>query len=420
MLKFLHAADLHLDSSLRGLERYDGAPVEAMQHATRRALVHLVDLALEEKVHFVLLAGDLWDGDWRDYNSGLFFVQQMLRLCESRIPVFLIAGNHDAANRMTRSLRLPEGVRMFSADTPETVELPDLGVAIHGQSFAQQSVTDDLSQRFPPALPGCFNIGMLHTCANGREGHERYAPCSVDGLIAKGYDYWALGHVHKREILCEKPFIAFPGNTQGRSMREAGPKGCLIVRAERGRAQAEFQTLDVFRWEICNSDVSNLEEPDAVIEKAAYDIGTLHEQHNLPMAVRVEVYGATPAHTALLADPVRWTNELRSRLLGQPWSDVWIERVNWRTEPPPGAMSLPENGPIGELARRLAHYRSESAVLLSLCQNLPEFQDLGKKLPAELQGPEGIRLTDPAWLGRLLDQVQPLLTRRLFLRNSLS
>ena len=216
MFKFLHAADLHLDSSLRGLERYERAPVEAMQHATRRALVHLVDLALEEKVHFVLLAGDLWDGDWRDYNSGLFFVQQMARLHDSRIPVFLIAGNHDAANRMTRSLRLPDGVRVLDADAPETVLLADLGVALHGQSFAQYNITDDLSLRYPAARPGCFNIGMLHTSATGREGHERYAPCSVEGLLAKGYDYWALGHVHKREILYDDPLIVFPGNTQGR------------------------------------------------------------------------------------------------------------------------------------------------------------------------------------------------------------
>ena len=120
MFKFIHAADIHLDSPLKGLEQYDGAPVDEIRNAARRALSNLVDLAIEQGVAFVLIAGDLYDGDWRDYNTGYFFVEQVRRLREADIPLYLISGNHDAANRMTHTLKLPENVTFFSAKKPET------------------------------------------------------------------------------------------------------------------------------------------------------------------------------------------------------------------------------------------------------------------------------------------------------------
>jgi len=179
MVRFIHAADIHLDSPLLGLERYEGAPVDAIRGATRQSLQNLVNLACDEQVDLALIAGDLYDGDWKDYNTGLAFSSQMAKLREAGVRVFIVAGNHDAANQMTRRLRLPENVKMLSSREPETVVLDDLGVAIHGQGFDKQAVTDDLSIRYPDAVRGMVNIGLLHTCAEGREGHGRYAPCSL-------------------------------------------------------------------------------------------------------------------------------------------------------------------------------------------------------------------------------------------------
>ena len=195
-ISFLHAADIHLDSPLRGLERYENAPVDRMRRATRRAFERLVDLAIEKRVDFVVIAGDLYDGDCRDYNTGLYLTRQLGRLRDEKIPVFLIAGNHDAANRMTRVLPLPDNVRMLGHDRPETVCIKDLDVAIHGQSFGKPAVTENLAAGYPAALPGCVNIGVLHTGLGGMNGHERYAPCTLDELRFKRYDYWALGHIH--------------------------------------------------------------------------------------------------------------------------------------------------------------------------------------------------------------------------------
>ncbi|HEX6986053.1 MAG TPA: DNA repair exonuclease, partial [Planctomycetaceae bacterium] len=214
MFKFLHAADLHLDSPLRGLDRYDGAPVEAIRQATRRAVENLVDLAIAERVAFVLIAGDVYDGDWPDYNTGLFFARQMAKLREAGIAVYLLAGNHDAASVITRALTLPDNVAVFPTDAPGTLIHEGANVAIHGQGFRTRAVLDDLSANYPKATPGCFNIGLLHTAAAGCDGHDPYAPCTVEGLRNRGYDYWALGHIHLRQTLCDDgTFIAYSGNT---------------------------------------------------------------------------------------------------------------------------------------------------------------------------------------------------------------
>ncbi len=303
MFKFIHAADIHLDSPLRGLEQYEGAPVEEIRNAARRALENLVDLALAESVAFVLIAGDLYDGDWRDYNTGLFFVKQAGRLADAGVPLYLIAGNHDAANRMTRSLRLPDKHYFFAADAATTAVIEPLDVAIHGQSFAQAAVKDDLSIAYPSARRGMFNIGLLHTCATGREGHDRYAPCTLEGLRLKNYDYWALGHVHTRETLCQEPFVAFSGNTQGRTIRERGPKGCLLVSVGDDRSvDARFRPLDVLRWEIATVDVTDAATSDDVLDRVSHRIQQLHAQaEGRTLALRVELVGVTPVHAALQA-----------------------------------------------------------------------------------------------------------------------
>ena len=250
MIKFIHSADIHLDSPLHRLEVYDGAPVDRIRQASRRALENLVDLALGEAVDFVLIAGDLFDGTWKDYNTGLYFVSQVRRLTATGIEVFIIAGNHDAAGQMTRSLPYPEKVHLFSHRKAETRTLDSLKVAIHGQSFGTAAVTGNLAAGYPEPVPGYVNIGLLHTSLTGREGHETYAPCTLADLENRGYDYWALGHIHQFEIVAEAPMVVFSGCIQGRHVKEAGAKGCVRVSLEAGSApEVVHHALDVIRWE---------------------------------------------------------------------------------------------------------------------------------------------------------------------------
>nr|MBL0732180.1 DNA repair exonuclease [Desulfobacterales bacterium] len=255
MFKFIHAADIHLDSPLHKLDYYEGAPADEIRQATRRAFDNLVQTAITENVDFILIAGDLYDGDWKDYNTGLYLVSQTGKLRDAGISVYIAYGNHDAASKITKTLRLPENVHLFPSDKPSTYLIDNLNVAVHGQSFAAPAVKKDLSLLYPPPLPGYFNIGVLHTCASGREGHASYSPCTPEGLRQKGYDYWALGHVHQQEILCDDPPILFSGNIQGRHIREIGPKGCMLITVdESGRSKLEFKPLDVIRWAILKVD----------------------------------------------------------------------------------------------------------------------------------------------------------------------
>ena len=245
-MKFIHAADIHLDSPLAGLMRRDDVPGHVTHDATRRAFTNLIDLAITENVAFVLIAGDLYDSNWRDFNTGLFFAREMRRLDR---PCILIRGNHDASAVLTRHLHPPPNVTVLSARKVETCVLEAHGVAIHGQSFPSRAVTEDLSAAYPPPRAGLFNIGLLHTSAEDPGEHETYAPCRVESLAVKGYDYWALGHIHARRTLHERPWIVFPGNIQGRHVRESGAKGCALVEVRHGRVESvEHRATDVLRW----------------------------------------------------------------------------------------------------------------------------------------------------------------------------
>ncbi len=418
MFKFLHAADLHLDSPLKGLERYDGAPVDEIRGATRRALENLVRTAIEREADFVVVAGDVYDGDWRDHHTGLFFVAEMYKLRDAGIPVYLIAGNHDAANRMTKTLRLPEEtVHRFASKKPHTLHVEHCGVSIHGQSFATGAVTENLACNYPPAVPGNFNLGLLHTCATGDDGHECYAPCSLDDLRGKQYDYWALGHIHQRRRLLADEQIHFSGNVQGRHIRETGAKGCLLVTVDdSGRAAVEFEPLDVLRWERCELDASLCESGYDVLDRASESLGRLLAAgEGRPLAVRIEVLGACPAHEKLAAEPQRWLNEIRSLARDVGQGSLWIEKVRFQTSLPraleEGAL---EDGPLGELFHYIAELRNDAAATSKLAD---ELADLWRKLPADFkEGDDALRLDDAANFGRLLDQIQPLLVSRLFER----
>jgi len=415
MFKFIHAADVHLDSPLRGLDRYEGAPVEEIRQATRRALENLVRLAIDESAAFVLLAGDLYDGDWKDFHTGMFFVSQMVRLREAGIDVLLVAGNHDAANRMTKKLPLPKNVHSFAANKPRTVELPELDVAVHGQSFSKAAVTANLASGYPAAVAGMFNIGLLHTSATGREGHESYAPCSLDDLRSKGYDYWALGHVHQREVLCEQPPVIFPGNLQGRHIRETGAKGCTLVTVDdQGRTHVEPRPLDVFRWEHCHLDATGAETAAELLDRLRDALARLvAEADGRPLAVRVEIEGPCAAHRQIAATPRQWIGEVRAAAMDVAGGSVWIEKVKTRTSLPVDLAAVQSTeGPIGELIQLTSELKADPETLAEILGD--ELAGLRKKLPAELlEGDDAVDLDSLEVLRDALDQVEQMLVGQL-------
>jgi len=417
VFRFLHAADLHLDSPLKGLERYEGAPVDEMRGATRRALENLVELAIDREVDFVLIAGDVYDGDWKDHNTGLFFTSQMVKLKEAGIPVVMISGNHDAANRMTKSLRLPDNVDLLphgEAGQSELKTLHDLGVAVYGRSFARQAEFENFALSYPDRIPGLFNIGLLHTSLTGFDGHEPYAPCTPENLIQKQYDYWALGHVHNRSVISGESTIVFPGNLQGRHIRESEAKGCYLVHVDgQLKPSLEFQPLDVVRWVLCDVDAGKATQMDDVLaELTAGLIQAGDKQGGLPLAVRVCVTASPAVYREFQSSVTGWTSQLRATAMEATGGAAWIEKVHFQPAVPGGLLrDSTLDGPIGELKQYLAQLHADDAELTALGDH---FSDLAAKLPGELtRGEFGQSFKDPQQMRKWLEEVEALLLNRL-------
>ncbi len=377
---FIHAADIHLDSPLRGLADYPGAPVEAMRGATRRAFDNLVRLACDERAAFVLIAGDVFDGDWRDFQTGLYFAAGMARLREAGIRVAMIQGNHDAQAVITKSLRPPDNVTRLSSEQVETIHWDDLGVAIHGRGFGRRAETANIAATYPDRVEGYVNIGLLHTSLAGSTAHDTYAPCDEADLAAKGYDYWALGHVHARQVVRERPWIVYPGNTQGRHARETGAKGAMLVRVVDGRIERpEFRALDVARWETIEIDAGGCTDGDEVIERVervAADAVSVAE--GLPVALRVRVEGACDAHRELAADRDRWAAEARQAVTDATGGRGWVEKIEWATRAPATGEPAPDFGI--DLARLVEDPDLVAAAFAKLTE---DDEALRKKLPLD-------------------------------------
>lgn len=372
--RFLHAADVHLDSPLIGLRQRAEAYAGRLEDASRRAFDNLVALAIEEKCQLVVIAGDVFDGPWRDYRTGLFFADRMRRLRQAGVAVVMIAGNHDAENPFAGRLQLSDNVRLLSARFAETVTFDQIGVAVHGRSFPQREVRDNIARNYPRPLGGRFNIGLLHTACTGRDGHEPYAPCTLEQLANHGYQYWALGHVHAREVLSTEPPIVFPGNLQGRNIRETGPKGATLVEVEDGRAtRIEHQSLDLIRWAVVDVDISVAENrADALFLVREAIEGALSAAHGRGLAARIRLLGTSRLQIELTATETSLGEEIEM-LAASVSGDVWIERTEIRTEPPqPKNVLDPSVG--GRIRQRLEELARDPWLLGRLQARLTEIR----------------------------------------------
>ncbi|NGM88258.1 DNA repair exonuclease [Parapusillimonas sp. SGNA-6] len=414
-MKFIHAADIHLDSPLTGLSAYADAPAAMLRTATRAAFTNLVTTAIDEGVDFVVIAGDLYDGNWKDHNTGLYFVHQMGRLRRAGISAYVLYGNHDADSEMTRKLVLPDNVHVFESRRPTTFVREDLNVALHGRSFKVAATTDNLVTTYPPPVAGLFNIGVLHTALEGNAAHANYAPCSLDELHAKGYQYWALGHVHEYKRWDGPSTVVFPGNLQGRNIRETGEHGAVLVHVDEGAPlRVERLAVDVLRWALLPVDVSGAASLNEVVRKTGNALETLmaDDGATLPLAVRVQLVGQTPAHGELFGRE----HQLRAEVLGQVLAlgseRLWLEKVRLATQAPADIEALDGRADaLADLQDLLREAQDDPDFIKSLQTDL---MGLVGKAPLELQtSVPGFQDIRDGKLAALLDEVRPALMAHL-------
>jgi DNA repair exonuclease SbcCD nuclease subunit len=421
-MKFLHCADLHIDSPLAGLPSYEGAPTDEIRGAARRAFENLVATAIDAEVTAVLVAGDLLDGDRDDFNTATFVYRQFRRLVDAGIGVFVVYGNHDADSKISRRLPPPEGVTVFGSASPETVRLESIGLCIHGQSYPNPRVSQNLAASFPAAVGGLCNVGLLHTSMAGREGpHERYAPCTEGELVARGYQYWALGHIHQQYIgHHDDCWVVYPGNLQGRHARELGPKGaCLVTYDESGVTAVEPLEFDVVRWEVGEVDVSQCSEYVEATTAVAEAVESLSMNTERTLALRLIVTGSSPVASALLARREEFLATVRA---AAP-SSVYIEKLLLEASPPASADNEAREAQeaqeaneavvgeavaaVGEFVRRVAADERQVAELTQAATTLRS--RFGAELGGLVSGLSG----DPAANEELLAAAERLLLAEL-------
>lgn len=401
----IHAADIHLDSPMRGLERYESAPVEQLRGATREAFKRLMDLCLDEQADLLLIAGDLFDGDLQDYNAGLFLAQQLARLQQAGTETVIIRGNHDAEGQITKKLHWPQGVHDLSTKKPQTKTFDTLQIAVHGQGYAVRDITTDLTQEYPQAASGFFNIGLLHTALTGRDGHEPYAPTRVEQLATLGYDYWALGHVHKREVVSESPYIVFPGNLQGRHAKETGPKGATLFRVVDGEiTELQHKVLDVVRWHHCPIDLTDIDQEESAMAEIKRVVSSAIADTDVSLnAIRIELVGSTPLHTAFMQDAEGTIAQVRA-LMVEMGEDIWIEKVKLKTTMPIDLEQLrQQDDTLGALLNRIDSLKQSDGEMASLIDTVKEAT---AALPNEYrQQPHAFDLSNPEQISALLDEI---------------
>jgi DNA repair protein SbcD/Mre11 len=340
---FVHAADLHLDTPFEGIAKPAPRVAEALQQASLQAWDALVQLTLDEKAAFLLLAGDIYDGEERGVRAQLRFLRGLRMLADARIPVCIVHGNHDPLHgrRGWSAVRdWPEGVTVFEAGEVGSVPVAfdeTLLATVHGISYAQRDTAENLARRFTRSGDAKIQIGLLHANVGGQKGHAAYAPCTLTDLEQTGLDYWALGHVHKSTTLRERsPWVVYPGDTQGRSPKasETGEKGALVVRCDDGKVRrTEFRPVDTVRFVACKVPVDDAADLATVHDLVVRALDETREQHQgRGLLARVMLTGRTPLSTALKRQGVvdELAQTLREGIDGaEPF--VWLEALHDHT-----------------------------------------------------------------------------------------
>ena len=386
--RFIHSADVHLDSPLRSLAMRNEELFGLIGGATRQAFVNIIELCLKEQVDALILAGDIYDGDQTSMKTAKFFAIQMNRLREAGIDVYIVRGNHDAETKISNELTLPSNVKIFTGRGGHFI-VPALGgcpeIAIHGISFAEPKAPTSLLPKFKPPVEGAINIGLLHTSMTGADGHNTYAPCALADLQGFGFRYWALGHIHKRSAIEGNCTVVMPGNTQGRDINESGAKTATLVTVhDDGRIELEERLTSVAEFARVPVNVDGCEDWSSVVATVALATKKAKEAaRSEHLVARLILTGATSAAWEFRAKPNLLKAEAEAA--AQIAENVWIESLDIGCRPiAVDAEAVGSADALGEIMADIEHNILSSDAFLLQTGELAK--ELLSGLPKECQG----------------------------------
>ncbi len=337
MLRFIHAADLHLDTPATGLERVDAGLAELLRDASLVALDELVSKALEVRAAFVVLAGDVYDGPAAGVRARVRLRRAMETLADAGIRVFVAKGNHDAPERgWAQGRAWPELVTFFPPRRPEATRIEVGGqvvARVQGVSYSSPKEPDNLAARFEPGGGPWLEVGVLHTSL---EASGPYAPCPPGQLPR--LDYWALGHVHQHRVVARDPWVVYPGCTQGRGFGpgEIGPKGAVVVTWDPGSAMIHDVTwfsTDTVRFYEVRADITDSPDLITVASNLAERAGALRaEAPSVGLVLRASLHGRGDVYQ----DLVTREEELLDALADLSGTNVWWAGVRLSDQAGPG------------------------------------------------------------------------------------
>ena len=380
-VRFIHTADLHLDTPFKGLSRWNSELSKKLKDATFKSFRNIIDICSDKKVDFLIISGDIFDSESKSLAAQLRFVSELKSLSEKGIPAYFICGNHDPLKSWLDTSDLPENVIRFGSSGVQflTFKKADTAIAdIHGISFNEKAISRNLAAEFKLAPdPAPISIAVLHGTVGAPGPHENYAPFSREDVAGKGFDYWALGHIHKKKVVsASNPAILYPGNPQGRDFGESGEKGCYLVEISEGHDPVvEFIPSQVIRFENLEIDMSavgKIESLQGKITEALEKAENYNEDVNY--ILRINLIGSTGLHKSIndMAEIDELVEFLNEGQLNQQYFR-WIDRIYVNTRPDIDIEKIKNGtGFSAEILKNFDTYLKDDNKLSELIKNTEE------------------------------------------------
>lgn len=352
--RFVHSADIHLDSPLRSLALRNPELAELVGDASRQAFISIVDLCLGERVDALVIAGDLYDGDQTSMKTARFLASQMTRLHQAGIRVYMIRGNHDAMSRISKQLVLPDMVTIFGGRAQSVIQSgAGVDVAFHGLSFANPKAPESLLPKYAGPHEGVANIGIMHTSLAGSPGHDVYAPSSVAELQGHGFDYWALGHIHVRQVYPGASMLVMPGIPQGRDINEAGEKSATLVTIGADRTiDIEERLTSVAQFERVSVDLTGASEWSEAVARIRSGLEQSRAAaRSRYLVARLSLSGTSPLSWTMIRD--RDLAVAEAEQAAEQVGNTWVEKVELALSAPGAGTVEPVADPTMELAQSM-------------------------------------------------------------------